>query len=345
MTFTVMNTTKHSANHSIIQEQAIDWLVRLRDDQVDGETIEAFSAWLAQDPSHIQAFSAAEMLFKDMQKAAQSNTSSPFQPAISENLTRFKPPRQTAKRMHPLLRTGFGMAAVWLIAINLIIPSQAKLLQSYFSDYHTQTGEFLEIQLSDSSRVLLNTNSAISVNFTAKVRQIQLHHGQARFTVAKDQQRPFEVLSGNLRTQALGTVFELNHRINTETSVVVQEHAVSASLTEDDKPSGKIKIKEGQILHYRSGQILPQPEPVILSQVTAWQQHRLIINDRPLIELIDELERYQTGRIFIRDNSLKNLRVTGVFSLDNPQNTLRIVCEALNLQHTKIGPWWIVLHR
>lgn len=345
-----MSESLQSPKQSPIQEQAIEWWVKLRDDDVEPESLHEFSEWLAESTSHMQAFAEAEQLFKDIVEAAQTETLSTPQQQQPNNVVSFERQQNPAKpsstkRLGSWLASALGVAAVWLIAVNLIIPSQANLFGDYFNDYHTQTGELRRVQLSDGSRVLLNTNTAISVDFTASTRNIVLHHGQAQFSVAKDSQRPFTVVSDTLRAQALGTVFDVNHPDNAKTSVLVQEHAVSANLTDSHDPTHSVTIQEGQILHHRKGQALQNPESVNLSQATAWQQHKMIINDRPLTELITELERHQTGRVFISDASLNNLRVSGVFSLDNPQDTLRIICEALNLQQTQIGPWWTVLHR
>jgi transmembrane sensor len=81
----------------------------------------------------------------------------------------------------------------------LVVPSQSQLFDRYFSDYHTGTGEIRDIRLADGSHVLLNTDSAVSVDYQAAKRQIILHHGQARFSVAQDVQRPFEVQADKLK--------------------------------------------------------------------------------------------------------------------------------------------------
>lgn len=70
-----------------------------------------------------------------------------------------------------------------------------------------------------------------------------------------------------------------------------------------------------------------------------------MVNDRPLSELIKELDRYRTGRILLGDERLENLRITGVFALDDPDKVLRSVSNALALRQTRIGPWWVLLHR
>lgn len=332
-----------------LYDQAIDWLVKLRDDNLDDSQLDAFAEWLGQAPEHSDAFAAAEQLFNDMVSAADarasSATASPA--ALAPATAQVVPlPRSTAKSAKPRwLAPVIGIAASWLLAVGLVMPKQAHLFGDYFSDYRTQTGELREVQLSDGSRLLMNTNSSISVDFSADSRRIVLHHGQVRFTVAKDARRPFEVVADHLSVRALGTVFEVYQRDDAETRVMVQEHAVAATLTGGESQSHGVTIAEGQQLNYKPGQPLPQPEAAKLDQATAWQQRRLLINDRPLPELIAELERYRLGRIFVADPALNQLRVSGVFSMDNPDSALATLSQVLALQQTRIGPWWVVLHR
>jgi transmembrane sensor len=49
-----------------LQDQAIDWLVKLRDDQLDDRDLDDFAEWLGQAPEHGEAFAVAEQLFNDM---------------------------------------------------------------------------------------------------------------------------------------------------------------------------------------------------------------------------------------------------------------------------------------
>ncbi|NOV32565.1 DUF4880 domain-containing protein [Methylomonas sp. ZR1] len=374
--------------HTSLQDQAIAWLICLRDDRLDDAELEAFADWLSRDPLHAQAFTEAEALFRDMvlagslssaseslqpasrHTAAEQNRAAgqiidpalsirriPCQPSSSKprlvtpptgsGRTLFKSQADKPASRRPLARprrtwftAGLAVAAMWLLAISLIMPQQARLFSDYFSDYRTQTGEIREIQLSDGSRLLLNTNSAVSVAFTAAARRIILHHGQVQFTVAKDSRRPFDVVADDLTVRALGTVFDVYKTATGPTEVSVQEHAVAVSTADQDSD---VTVAQGQGLVYQPGLPLPHPRAVGAEQ-SAWRQHRLVINDRPLADLISELERYRLGRIFLADATLKNLRVTGVFSLDAPDEALSSVRKALALQETRIGPW-VLLHR
>ncbi|CAD6873232.1 FecR family protein [Methylomonas fluvii] len=374
--------------HTSLQDQAIAWLVCLRDDRLSDAELEAFADWLSRDPLHAEAFTEAEALFSDMvlvgslscanespQPASQHASAEKNRVASRINSasgndrsgavgtpaplpdSRFsgndayrefksqahKPASRlsSARPRRPWFTAGLAVAAMWLLAMGLIMPQQARLFSDYLSDYRTQTGEIREIQLSDGSRLLMNTNSAVSVAFTAAAKRIVLHHGQVQFTVAKDSRRPFDVVADDLTVRALGTVFDVYKTAAGHTEVTVQEHAVAVSAAGRDSD---VTVAQGQGLVYQPGLPLPALRAVGAEQ-SAWQQHRLVINDRPLVELISELERYRYGRIFLADTALKNLRVTGVFSLDTPDEALSSVRKALALQETHIGPWWVLLHR
>ncbi len=344
-----------------LMQQAIEWLVLLRSGEISEAETHTFADWLSEDIVHAQAFANAEDLLNDAAIAAQSPRVST--PVITETSvvsankqttpsikTAQFPTRYSSARYARWLAVPLSLAAAWLFAVALILPEQSHLLDDYLSDYRTSIGEIQDIQLADGSHILLNTNTAVSVEYTDSLRQITLHHGQAQFTVAKDPNRPFEVASGGLAIRALGTVFEVYNPVSGEMSVTVQEHAIAVTIEkkahdEEIAQQSQIEVKEGQLLRYDYKGHLSKPEIVNLAQTNAWQHRRLFMNDRPLVELIAELNRYRTGRIFISEPSLKNLRITGAFSLANPDETLAKVRQVLALQETRLGSWWVLLHR
>jgi transmembrane sensor len=356
-----MPTYPDQTNLPELNQQAIDWLITLRADNISDEDMHDFADWLSQDATHAAAFAEAEDMFNDMvaagtnlrqklSKTVEASKPKPTQaiePVVAANSAKMR--RQT-KQMKHWLAIPLALAATLLIAVLGVMPKQAHLFDAYLSDYHTGTGELREIQLTDGSHLLLNTNSAVSVDYQDSLRVIELHHGQVRFTVAKDAKRPFEVHSGNLSVRALGTVFEVYQQESGGISVTVQEHAVSARLSALDESSPleqaqPVVINEGQQLHYLGGNSLPAPQSSDISQLSAWQQQKLFINDRPLSEAIAELNRYRIGRIVVPDVKLNNQRITGVFSLVNPDETLHTLRTALALQETRLASWWVVLHR
>ncbi len=331
-----------------VKQQAIEWLILLRTHDISEADTEAFANWLSEDIRHADAFAKAETTFNDMTLAALS----PRVDAPVKNPNRKQEIiclAGTAKRqkVKPAisprwLAVPMALAVCWLFAVVLILPKQSNLLDTYLSGYHTGTGEQQHIQLADGSQILMNTNTAVSVNYQSSVREIILHHGQAQFTVAKDSGRPFEVESGGIKTRALGTVFEVYRQETGAIDVTVQEHAVS--VTTPNENQSPVKVLEKQRLHYHDGK-LTQPMPVDTEQSGAWQHRRVFINDRPLAELIGEIDRYRIGRVFLAGGGLKNHRVSGMFSLTDPDAALVKVRKIMGLKETRLGPWWVVLHR
>ena len=326
------------------KQQAIDWLVRLRSDDMGDEELVSFADWLAEDHAHSDAFAEAELLFENMSlAAADASVESDKQVENLSSIQQNKEDKYSRSGgFYHWLIPPLAIAATWLFAVNLFFPQQIGWLDNWGSDYYTQTGELRDLELSDGSRVMLNTNSAISVAYNDASRIVILHQGQARFTVAKDINRPFMVEADDLRIKALGTVFQVYKNGSEELSVIVQEHAVAVNKIESDVA---VVVQTGQQLNYQTNSSLLQAEDVKLRQKIAWQQQRLIINDQPLGDLIAELQRYRNGRVFLADDELKELRVTGIFSLDNPDAILDSVCKALNLKQTKVAKWWRILHR
>jgi len=329
------------------KQQAIDWLVRLRSDDMGDEELCAFADWLAEDHAHSDAFAEAELLFENMSLAAVETSVETCEQAENQLSTQQNKVDKYSRSggFYQWLIPPLAIAATWLFAVNLFFPQQIGLLDSWGSDYYTQTGELREVELSDGSRVMLNTNSAISVAYNEVNRIVILHHGQARFTVAKDVNRPFVVEADDLSIKALGTVFQVYKNAADEVSITVQEHTVAVNNISADTNDDTVLVQTGQQLNYQLATGLSLAKDVLLGQKTAWQQHRLIINDQPLGDLIAELERYKNGRIFLSDQKLKHLRVTGVFSLNNPDAILSSICKVLDLKQTQLGGWWSILHR
>ncbi len=334
------------------QQQAIDWLVRLRSDDICDDELCEFADWLARDPAHSKAFADAETLFADMALAAEigpphrdAGRAESGRPEFSAPSVRQHRPRRVyaSRAFIPLL----AAAAVFWFAISLYLPQQSNPLRLVFSDYHTRPGEIKAVELSDGSAIVLDTSSALSVDYQASQRLVYLHQGRAQFTVAADYARPFTVIAGKAHVRALGTSFQVYRTDGGAVDVVVSEHSVAVRNGQDPgQPTGDgVEVAAGERLTFAPGSPLPTPAAANPEQSAAWQQRKLIVNDRPLAELTAELARYRNGRIFIGDERLNRLRVSGVFSLADPEKAIHTVARALDLKETWIGPWWVVLGR
>jgi transmembrane sensor len=338
-----MPDTRASGPAEQIRQEAIDWLLLLRQEELASEDLNAFAEWLARDGSHVAAFFEAEQLFMDMTAAAR-DLQAPAGVAPQRRTRTKHGSRWLSLRSGPWLKTSLAVAAAWLLGFHLILPERWSPLDFYGSDYRTGVGEVRRIPLPDGSLVILDTDTAIGVDLDGPLRRITLQRGRLHVEVKSDPQRPFEVLGQHLAVRALGTAFDVRQD-PADTEVTVQEHAVSARLLgHSGDGQAVVTVHAGQQIRYRGGNRLPPPEAVSMEQASAWQQKRLLVSDRPLEQLIPEIERYQFGRIFLSGGELKSLRVSGLFDLDHPEHAIKSLCLALGLRETRIGPW-VLLHR
>src|SRR3546814_8978580 len=59
---------------------------------------------------------------------------------------------------------------------------------------------------------------------------------------------------------------------------------------------------------------------IAISSIGSWRRGRLMIEDVPLSEGIDQLRRYYSGAIVLTSSELGDRRVTGVFDVDDPRS-------------------------
>ncbi|MDD2759796.1 MAG: FecR family protein [Methylomonas sp.] len=316
------------------RDQAVDWWIKIRDEAADRDTLELFNLWMDQSPEHREAFAETEQIFKAfVQEAAQSAPIAPGRTARSNDRRR---------RISSIWsKAGLAAAACWLLVIHAWLPSSYSIIGRISSDYHTEIGENRKVVLADGSELLLDSNSAIRVDYSEHSRRVELLYGQARFNVARDAVRSFDVAAGQATIRALGTVFDV-YFANGHARVVVEQHAVNVMADPASVDGLQVKVEEGQQLTYGDGMPFDLPEQVDLEQARAWQQQKMVVTNRSLADVLAELGRYRSGRIFVADPGVGQLRISGAFSLADPQQTMHKICMALNLQTVDLGPWVIV---
>ena len=322
-----MNTLPEPSEKALA-DAAIDWLVLLRSGAATAADLAGFEAWLAQAPAHRTAFAEAEALWGAV--ACAFKAAAPAVPA--QTLRKGDFPRR--RRTRPALALAASVAlCAWLAG--------PRLSDWLFSDYATVAGEQREVVLADHSSVLLNTDSAIALDWNDSQRRVVLRRGQAVFKVAKDADRPFDVVAGNASVRALGTVFEVFRHGDGALDVVVNEHAVNVSL---QGPGGGVRVAQGEGLRYSGTGALGRPEPVNLNLASAWQRKKLVFRDQPLAEVVAEINRYSRGRVLIGGSGIAALRVSGIFPMDDLSHVLDALQSALSIHSTRLGSWVVILH-
>jgi transmembrane sensor len=295
-----------------LSDEAIDWLVRLGSGRATATDRLAFQRWRQSSTAHEAAAVEAEVLLHAVGETRQA-----------DELRRQGTPLSAGSvRRHPVGRrvlfAGAAAASVATVAVSL--PALGPL-SGLYADHATAVGGRKRVALADSSVVVLNTATAVSVDYSAQERRLVLHDGEALFEVAKDAARPFIVVAGDVEVRAVGTAFVVRLKRVFE-NVTVSEGTVEVKM--GDRPS--IRVVAGQQLDVSESDGF-KLRVVDVDAATAWQRGKLIFNRRPLENVVAELERYRTGRIVILGDRLKTLEVTGVFDLDDTDRILRTIEE------------------
>ncbi len=304
-----------------IEQAAVSWFVRLRDEAVTEADKAAFEAWLAGDPAHLRAYREMERLWSGLDSIGQgAELRRQADPAPRPPMPRkaAQGPGKGGRRL------GFRhMALAASLAAVVAFAAQNLIARGFFADHRTGAGEQTRLVLEDGSRVHLNTSSAVSASFEPNRRMISLQAGEAFFEVASDPQRPFTVETKLGRVEVLGTAFSIKQS-DDSLEIVVSESEVKVS---DLSGKSSLVVAGQGVQVSESG--LGRVEPVNLETAFAWQRGRLVFNNRRLGEVLSEVERYRTGQIVIMDSALARLPVTGSFSIDDTDAILDTIGKTL----------------
>lgn len=323
----ISNTEKVDIPEPILEEAAI-WQARLREaDLAPGEERKLkaeFNTWLLQDPLHRQAFAEMESLWGALEEpVAQMLAESPQTTKVR---TRWLPQLATAACLVLALLIGIGWQQDWAT--------------EWQSDYITSVGEQKPVTLDDDSRIILNTQSAVSVDFNENQRRVKLLKGEAWFDVATDTNRPFIVNAGQGSVEVTGTRFNVKLG-DTGAQVSLDEGRVRLRPPQSGQGDAVV-LEPGQQARLTPTGITP-PETFDRKLVTAWQRGQFVFYSAPLSEVVATLNRYRSGQILITDDRLNNLKVSGVFSTEQPDKALEVITNTLPVKQTRLTDFLVLL--
>ena len=186
----------------------------------------------------------------------------------------------------------------------------------------TEPGQKLSIQLSDGSRVILNSSSKLVYNdFFGSDERVVYLEGEAFFEVNRDTLRPFKVITGSISTTALGTSFNVNS--------FSQNKAIEIALV-----TGKVLIEE-QSSTERSVLLIPGEMATFNKQagdlskskfnirdLTGWKDGIIVFRNARYGQVIEKLERWYGVEISEDRIPMKDWNFTGTFENENLENLL-----------------------
>ena len=309
-----------------LDQQAANWVIRLNEGNLSEREQQQFERWKAADPRHGAAFERLQGFVGRLQ--ALRPQQAPVQAALEAARVR---------RRNPAGRVLLGLLVALPVALALRVYPPSYLL----ADQRTAPAQWQQVNLEDGSQLTLSGNSAVDLSFNGEQRQVRLLRGEILVQVAHDASRPFTVVTDDGQMRALGTRFTVK-RETSGTLLSMLESTVAAT---DASHHDDVHVSAGEQARItpdavkRLGKIDPR------ATQDAWQHHQLVVQDRPLPEVLDELARQYGGHVQFDRAQLADLRVSAVLPLDNPRRALQLIADGLPVRIRAFSPLWLQIER
>jgi transmembrane sensor len=312
---------------SDVAQRAVEWLIDLQAEQVSPMLQDNWQRWRAAHPDHERAWQRIETVHGQV-FGQLHHLPSPVKSAISRaSLT---PPRSQARRntITTLAVLLFAGGTTWLT-------QEGDGWSVWVADMHTAAGERRTVVLADGTTLVLNTSSAVNVDFSASERRVRLIAGEMLITTAKDMlARPFLIETSQGEARALGTRYVVRLQ-DKATDVVVYEGAVR--ITPRHASGQPQTLQAGQRASF-TWDAITKPQ-MADSDSSAWTDGFIIAKGMRLADFMAELNRYSPHALSC-DPAVADLRVSGSYPLADISMVLDTLSAMLSLEIETVTRFW-----
>lgn len=335
------SSTIYDQTYSVdLHEEAAAWVERKASGLTARQETE-LKDWLAADARHARAFKEQDALWRMASRLRQQGQGEEF---IRE-VKALAGWRAAKKR-----RRATAWAAASIAAAVVVLFFVRPFVQKTELDPASSVALLPDRRiLPDGSVVELNSGAEIAVAFAQEIRAVRLLHGEALFQVAENPARPFVVTAAGVDVRAVGTAF----------SVALSPDQVNVLVTEGRVSVQRSAPAENTSLLIEPASIAPLPKPIYLSagarlaipasasalestpqavtpaqidEALAWRSRRVEFTLTPLAKAMEFFNNQNSVRLVVGDDSLGELRLTGVFWTDDPQGFSRLVKETFGVR-------------
>jgi transmembrane sensor len=349
-----MSNIRELPTDEAIYGRASEWIARFDRGLSPGEESE-FKVWLRERNENYSAFMKMARLWDRMDALAR----------LAEICPDSKQGSRTRRYAWPLAASVLVTVAIagWgVFNARLTDPRDATVVAASRDVYETSIGEQAAFRLQDGTEIVLNTNSRVSISYTATDRFLYLDRGEMHVTVAHDRARPLSVIAGGRVMRAVGTEFNVEITSDQTIELMVTEGVVMVGIL--DNPSGVAGPEQPVLLKPSSALVVAGQEVVIaedrlgdpLEKVEtreidaeeiaiklSWREGNLIFRGESLEEAVSEIGRYTAVEfVFLNDES-KKVKVAGLFKAGDVDGLLTALRQNFNISYEWVGDDKIIL--
>jgi transmembrane sensor len=320
-----------------IEEQALEWFVRLSDVDAPASFWMSFQDWLEADDAHRLAYDDIERTWVELDLVspveavpARLGSAEVTILPVAANDEDLRPAARGARRRPVWLLPSFAAAA----AVAVVVGAWPQIsgsgpVQTYHTDFEPRT-----VVLSDGSRVVMNRHSDLTVRMGRNERAVTLAEGEAAFDVTHSPDRPFTIAAGDHSVRVLGTAFNvLNHGDRFAVSVERGIVAVTPAATADAPRPAAVRLTAGQKID-QSGARSPTLSQVDPDRASIWRQGMLVYRDAGLSDVADDLSRYFDKPVTV-DASAGALHFTGALQVGDEATMLKQLQDFVPVRATR----------
>jgi transmembrane sensor len=306
----------HDVANRDVEGEALQWVVRLTSGEVVEDDTAAFAAW-HEDAQNASAYARAVKLWRDLGPILVEHDVDAVaeRPAANDRVWRL--PRWAAAAAAVLLTLSGSYQYVHVWQFDHVSPAARRDIAT---------------TLPDGTQVALGPDTAFDTRFEGGQRIVRLARGEAYFDVTHDAQHPFLVEAGGGSVQVLGTAFSVRERNDGSVDVVVTRGRVAVA-----RGDARAVLTPDRAVHFDATKFGPV-RAVDASLNTAWMRGRLIMENKPLSEVLAELNRYSGRSIILMNEAAGQRRVNVVVDLDRIDGWLTALGTSQRLKIDRLGP-------
>ncbi len=337
------------------REQALEvaslWIAKIDRDLTSAERNE-LKLWLAQSNLHREILFEMAGLWDRMDCLSRLSELFPDHKAEAENNKHKKSHVNAYLAIAASIFFGFvsiSFGALMFSQAELPSGVMAALGVSKFEAgvYETGVGEYSTVTLPDGSELVLNTDTLARVKYLDDARLFYLQRGEIHIEVAHDKSRPLSVIAGDKVVQAVGTAFNVQRvgerqieLIVTDGKVLVADSQIDAA-TEDFKPvampEGSLSVSKGEKIIFGAGNAkVDKIDSNDMEASLSWRQGNIVFRGETLEEALVEVSRYTDVEFIITDESIKGLRIAGMFKAGDINGLIIALRETFNIEAHKV---------
>lgn len=303
---------------------AVEWMVLLRSGQVGTRERAGFEAWRTESAANQAAYERIAQALGAFDVLRDRGVSGAVAHQSVQGLSR----RSVMRATLSVAGMGSGMGASllgWQVAGN----------QGLLSDQHTGFAQRQQESLPDGSTLLMDARTALDMAFDRGQRMLTLRHGRVLVTASAAGTRgPLRVQTPQGQVSTDGAQFVVQGRRDAS---LLQVTALSGQVALVTPAGARVEVPAD----HQATLTANRPATVAAARGTEslWTRGLIAMDNQPLGELIEALRDYRPGLLRVEQRAAQ-IRISGVFSLDDPERTLRALAETQPVRVNTRTPYW-----